>query len=311
MALTEPRLSQRKLLQIGVEAVAKGTLASTFYDLQVWDLEIKPTSEIIIRRDTGLTTGVTANSGVNDGTQTGECSFTAYMITTGSNAFVSGIAHAIQGCGTLESTATYTPESDHADQKTVSIKVYEDGKLKSMKGCCGNFTWSQDGNLVTFKFEFNGVWIAPTDAALPATCAWSTRAPHSWGNASSTFTIDTNAIRISTFEFNTGNTIAPRMHMGQPLYYFATKREPTFKCDPETALVADYDFYGKRQAGTAIAIAMVITDGTDVVTLTIAKLVITEMDNGDREGIGIEDITGTCCSATTGGGDDEYSIVVT
>jgi hypothetical protein len=310
MALTEPRLSQRKLLQIGLEAVAKGTEAATFYDMQVWDLEIKPTSENSFRRDTGLTTGVTV-TGVNDGMQTGECSFTTYMITTGSNALIEGLSAAIQGCGTSLSTATYTPESTHGDQKTVSIKAYVDGKLKKLTGGSGNFTWTVDGNIVVFKFEFSGLWAAPTDAGLPGTCSWSTRAPHSWGNASSTFTIDTNAIRISTFEFSTGNTVAPRMHMGQPLYYFASKREPTFKIDPETALVADYDFYGKRQACTPIAIAMGITNGTDVVTLTIPKLVITDIAEGDREGIFIEDVTGTCCSNTTGGGDDEYSIVVT
>ena len=71
--------------------------------------------------------------------------------------------------GWVASTGTYSPKSlvVGASVKSITIGVYENGLLKSLKGAVGTakitFVY---GMPIKADFTFIGCWVAPSDAAI-------------------------------------------------------------------------------------------------------------------------------------------------
>jgi hypothetical protein len=158
--------------------------------------------------------------------------------------------------------------------------------------------------------EFSGYWIAPTAGSLP-TVAYSTRAPISWGYSTNAFTLATESIKISKFEWDFGNNVTPRHQNGRILNYCVSDRDPTLTIDPEADLVAGYDLYGAWLAGTEVAVSLAVTDASDTHTLTIPKFQYRPPKEGERDGILIDEVTGQCNISVINTGDDEWSLAVT
>ena len=75
--------------------------------------------------------------------------------------------------------------------------------------------------------------------------------------------------------------------------------------NPESRLVATYDVFGKWLAGTEEALSIVLDDGTDVITFSAPKLQRTNVQEGDRSGLQIDDVSFACNPSS---GDDEFTI---
>ena len=308
MALSAPRLTRKRVLQVKIET-NKGELLGPDTDVLVFDLKMDPASEFIARRGSGKVLGNTS-PGVLDGTGAGVCSFKVELRGTGSSGLDAGLAILLQACGIEKTLEVYTPTSVHATQKTISMACYEDGRRKRLIGAMGNFTMSSEEGRILLDCEFKGVWQAPDDTALP-TVAYSTRAPLNWGTLANTFTLATESIKISTFSFSPGNEVVPRMDQGGIGYYMISDRDPTLTIDPESDLVAGYDLYGAWLLGSEVAVSLAITDGTDTVTLAGTKFQYREVAEGDRDGIDIDEVTGQFNIVTIDTGDDEFSLTVT
>lgn len=309
MVLSAPLLERKKVIQVKVEA-AKGTyLATTPLDVLVWDLEANTEESWVERKLSGKVMGHTS-PGVNDGTGAGSCKFKTELRGTGTGGMDLGLVPLVQACGLLQTAQVYTPTSVHASQKTISILVYEDGRLKTLSGCTGNMKMDSDDGRIVLDFEFFGVWRAPVDGALP-TVAYATRAPISWGNASNAFTLAGETIKISKFGFDLGNEVVPRWDGGRVGYYMITDRDPTLTIDPEADLVAGYDLYGAWLVGTEVVVSLAVTDGTDTCTLAIPKFQYRPPKEAERDGIMIDDVTGQCNINVITTGDDEFSLTFT
>jgi hypothetical protein len=250
--------------------------------------------------------GFTA-AGANAGLRLGKCSFKCEARTTGSSAWDTGLVIALQGCGMALSSQVLSPTSTHTSQKTITIWVFEDGLKKILYGAAGTFKISPDNGRVIFDFEFSGIWSAPTDAALP-TVAYGTRAPLCWGRGYGTFTYATVARYASTFSFDFGGEVVPRINGGAASYFFVADRSPKLTFDAEADTVANIDWHGIWLAGTQGAISIACGDGTDNITLAIPKFQISKVGDGDREGIATADIEGICCINTINTGDDEFTL---
>ena len=306
MALSAPLLTRRRLIQVKIEA-AKGTAeTATLLDLLAWDVEISPEDPFVQRRySSGFLGHLTP--GVLEYTYAGRCKFKAELRDAGSAAIHAAVAACLTACGLKNTAETYTPTSLVATMKTLTIFVFEDGRKKSIFGAMGDCTITSENGRMVAEFDFQGVWAAPVDAALP-TPTMGSAAPIPWGHASNTFTWATNAIRIGNFSMKLGNTVAPRWKDGIILYYLVTERDPTIEIDPESDLVAGYDIYGTWLAGTTAAVAMALTNGTRTFTWTIGKAQIREIKPGDRDGILIDTVTAQMVATN---GDDEFTLVVT
>ncbi|MHC4617211.1 MAG: hypothetical protein ACYTEQ_05600 [Planctomycetota bacterium] len=271
----------------------KGTKEAGTQALLVDELEIAPTAEFIGRSGPGKYLGHSEPGVI--GALSGRCSFITELRGDGSSGLEPGLAILLQACKFKKALEVYNLHSDHADDKTISIDVWEDGKKKGLAGASGNVIIGNDvGKRMLCRFEFQGIWQAPVDEAVPA-YAPSTTMPMMLKGA--TFTLDTQAIKIGSFELNTQNVLHLREDATAAsgiAYCMITDYDPILTLTPEQDLVAGYDFHAKWVAGTEVAVSLVVNDGTDQVTFAIPKYQYRALAPGDRGGIATYDLTGQC-----------------
>ena len=304
MALSAPLLTRKRVISVKLEST-KGEQIATDQAILVFDLAINPTSPFEPRKGTGLYRGDNEIGVLGEGS--GACSFTCEMRGSGSSGMEPGLAILLQACGLKKTLEVYQVHSTHSNDETITIDVWEDGVKKSLVGCSGNVTFDgETGKRMMCNFEFIGRWIAPTDDSLPAYVP-STTAPMLL--QAGVFTLATESIMIGKFSLNMGNNVVLRMDIdgaGGIAYAMITDYEPLLSIDPEADLVAGYDYHGVWLAGTEAAVSLAINDGTDKVTIALAKVQYRDIKEGDREGIQIYDITGQCNHSS---GDD--SVIIT
>jgi hypothetical protein len=276
-------LERLRLIKVILES-SKGTYVTPTQDLLVFDLDCNPATEHEDRLGAGKFLGWN-NVGVH-GSEIGRCKFRAELRGNGTTGVEAGLAILLQGCGAKLTTATYTlPTSSITNQKTISIAVYEDGKLKSMAGCMGTVSIeaSIPGKAVYLSFEFAGLWRTVADAALP-TFTPSTAKPMKMSG----FTTGGTARPISRFGLDFGGQNVPLPNpnsTGQISSYGITQMLPKMTVDPDQALVAGWDIDGVRQAKTTFAAVATFTDAVTTITFTFAACQITTVEDAGRDGI--------------------------
>lgn len=283
-------LWQKRIIKVKAESV-KGTQVEADQAIQTENLLINPTSEAIERAATGLYVGHAAPSVI--GAYSGICTFATEMRSNGSTGLEAGLAILLQGSGFSKSTETYSMHSTPANQTCLSVDAWEDGKKKRLYGCMGRVVFEGNvGERFMCNFEYEGVWSAPTDEAMPA-FAPSTATPMILQGG--TFTIGATATKISSLRLDMQNQVVARRDAnatGGIAYYLITNCKPILGIDPEGQLVATTDIYGARLAGTEAAVSLVLTDGTVNVTFTIPKFQYTDVQEVDLDGVLHYDVTG-------------------
>lgn len=211
-------------------------------------------------------------------------------------------------CGMTVSSNVWSFTSSTASYKTATIGIYEDGRFKTMKGCMG--TWSLEGKAgepLMVKFEFTGVWIGPTDAALPALPAFAVIPPRF---ASATLTVGSYQPKVSKFSLEAGNTVALIEDVSSVAAYsraIVVDRNCKGKMDPLAELIATYDAYGLWIAGTTAALSVVVGSVTDnTITIAAPYLQKENIQEGNRNDMTTDDWDFIC--ASTSAGDLELSI---
>lgn len=305
-------LTRKRVIKVALEDPKGGKVAGTSA-LLAFDLEINPTAPYEERKGTGLYRGH-ENIGIH-GERSGSCKFSVELRGTGSQGMDAGLAVLLQACGLAKTLEVYQVHSIHskavgAEDKTISIDVWEDGVKKGLAGASGNVTFEgENGGRMMCNFEFSGIWQAPVAEALPANVPGSTAPMMMQGG---TFTLATKSIKISKFSLNIGSNPVPRYDVdaaGGIAYYMITDYDPVLSIDPEADLIAGYDYHGVWLAGTEAAVSLALGDGTDIITFTIPKVQYREIAEGDRDGIQIYDITGQCNPSAAG--NDAVAIAVT
>jgi hypothetical protein len=303
MALSAPLLWKKRVIKVKLEA-NMGTKVSTDQAILVSNLKINPTAPFIERGGTGLYRGHDVKGVI--GAQSGKCTFSVEMRGTGSGGCELGLAILLQACGLIKSSEAYTVHSVHSSDKTISIDVWEDGKLKGLAGASGTFTFHfLAGQRVVLDFDFDGIWQAPTADALPT---WTPSTVLPFMGKSGTFTLDSNAIKISKFDLDIGSKVVPREDVcavSGIAYYMVADILPMASFDPEADLVAGYDYHGIWLASTEKVIAVVAKNSTDKCTIAIPKFQTRELPEGERNGIMIHEISGQCDHSS---GNDAVSL---
>lgn len=313
MALNSGLLTRLRAMQIKVEAT-KGTAESaSLLEELVFDPVMRPTASFITRAGSGKKLGQT-NPGVVSGMEGGECTFTMELRSTGSAAFTPGLTAALTGCGLLNTSETFTPESDLGTQKTVTIMLFEDQRKKTLVGAMGNVEIFNDGDdrRILCEFTFIGRWAGQIDEVLP-TIDHAATAPMKFGSTQGSFSMAGDAVFISQFRFATNNELFLRpdaASAGGIKHAMIGQRDPTLVIDPESQLVTDNALYATWLAGSEVVASLVVADGTDDVTFAIPQFQYRELTTGDRDGLLIEDVTGQMNTNAIDVGDDSFSIAI-
>ena len=305
MVLSAPLLTRLKTIKVALETV-KGTKVAGTQAILVFDPEINPTAPFEQRKGSGNYRG-NEQVGVH-GERSGVCKFSVEMRGNGLGDLEAGLKILVQAAGLKDSTGTYTVHSDHTNDKTISIDVWQDGVKKGLAGASGKVTFEGEvGKRLMCNFEFFGVWQTPIDEAMPVH-APSTAVPVRIQGG--TFTIDAETIKIGKYSLDMGNEVIARMDAnaaGGIAYYMITDQDPVLSLDPEADKVAGYDYFGKWLAGTEAAISLALSDGTNTFTISTPKVQYKEITEGDRDGIQIYEVAGQCNHSA---GDDAVQITV-
>lgn len=111
-------------------------------------------------------------------------------------------------------SVVYSPVSSGAT--TASVYVYQAGTLHKILGCFGDQSaeLAEDGTPI-WVFDFLGIYVEPTDVALPAFAAPTTPDPVLCNSENTTaVSIRGFAAEVRTFSFRTGNAIERMALMG-------------------------------------------------------------------------------------------------
>jgi hypothetical protein len=213
----------------------------------------------------------------------------------------------LQGCGFTANTAglVATPTSSIGSMSTLSFKLWEDGREKTMIGAMGNMTFKgTNGKKLMGSGEFSGVWVGTTAEAMPALAPITTIG---YRLASVTLTFGGAALPlVSDITINLGAEAEERETVlnAQAIFsYLVTDRNPTIQIDPEARLVADHDSLGGFKAGTTGAVVATFVDPAgNSLTFNAARTQRVEISDGERGGKLTDPITLECHNSS--GNDD-------
>lgn len=300
---TRPILSKTKVVKIKIETTI-GEYIATDQAVYFEDATMVQTATFIERPGTGVYRGHNYPGVI--GELSGQFTGKTEMKGTGSGGCELGLAMLLQVCGLKQTAEVYQIHSDHTNDVTITIEMWESGRKKTLTGVSGTVKITgESGGRIICDFTLDGTWIAPTDETIPAFVP-STAKP--FMNKGGTFTIATNAIKIATFTLDTGGVVIPRRDIAAAsgiAYHMNSDLQPMFSCDPEAHIVASYDFHGVWLAGTEAAISLVLTNGIDKCTITLPKVQAREVPESDRDGILIHDFNGQCNHDS---GDDSVAL---
>lgn len=244
------------------------------------------------------------------GGRTGKITFYVEICGGGSTQEPAWATTFLPACGWIATTHVYSPTSVTSNYKTLTMGVYDDGKLKTLKGCMG--TWElecENGKPAKMKFEFTGVFVTPTDVAQIAP-TYPTTLPPRW--ASSTFTIGAFTPKCSKLNIQSNNSIyvlPDETDASAFSFAIITDRFVKGTVDPEASLVATKDLWADVLAETEAAMSVSFgSAGNNTVTAAASKLQFTDVDDdGDREGILVETAPFQC-NKSAAAGDDEFTL---
>lgn len=243
------------------------------------------------------------------GPRIGRCTF-SHQLRHGD-----GYLTLLTGCGYVTGTP-YVPTSVLSDQSCLSIRNWQaqdggtnEATLKGIVGAMGTgtLTWDFDG-LLTADWDFMGVWQAVTDGTEPALSPVTTVTNFTHA---STFTLGASSAipKAKRITINLNNTVSMRPDKttaNRVLHAWLSRGAPTVEIEFESQLVADWDAYGHHLAGTATALNLVITDGSNTLTITAPKMQPIQLRDSQNGPARMRTATYQCCASS---GDDELTFV--
>ncbi|MEM1224610.1 MAG: hypothetical protein AAGJ40_02875 [Planctomycetota bacterium] len=306
-----PLLKRRRVFAAKIESTVgtAETLAAADGAFNVYDLMIQPTIEVENRPAQGSFNQLPGVPGARLGTAT----FRTDVGYSGSG--VPSWSALLPACGWVNSSGTFSPKSRVPGVdgvSTVTIGGYVDGLYKQIYGAMGNWrAICPNGRLASIEWTFQGLWSAPTDTSLIAP-TYPTEQALRYAAATSTF--DSESLCVETITFDAGNTIK-MIECGDSLtgYKHAciTDRLPMVTANPEATLVADNNRYGKWLSSTEGVLSVSLPGpSTSTVEFRAPKAQVRNIQEGDREGLVVDDVEWSCNQNGTTA-DEELQVIFT
>jgi hypothetical protein len=244
-----------------------------------------------------------------------EITFQTELYGSGSVALPPRIGALIKAAAYAETinsgtSVVYAPASSSLSSVTIWVEL--DGVLHKMNGCVGTFKINAEaGKQAVMDWTFNGVYNAPTDASL-GTPTFESTVNSVPLVKSAGLTLNSVALVVNAFTLDTGNTIAQRPSVNAAYAikgFHITDRKPVATIDPESELIATYD-YRTDVLTTPRNLHLNVGSTTgNKCLINIPKFNTTNIEYADRDMTLIETITGQCSDG--GSGDDEVTFTFT
>lgn len=240
----------------------------------------------------------------------GTCTFTTELLGGSSDPKWATVF--LPACGYVGTTGVYAPVTGapggSGGVKTITIGLYEDGRLKQMRGCMGNAVFKfTAGKKVMIEFTFRGIWDEPVDASI-LTPTYPTTAPLRF--VSSSLAIGSWSPKASEVTIDLGNNVVLREDSADASGYVSavvTDMNPTGTIDPEAELITDNDTYGDWLSRAEAALAIALGATNNGVDFDAPKLQFSKVDDGDRNLLQTDPITFQL-NRSASAGDDHLTI---
>lgn len=227
-----------------------------------------------------LSSGVSAHAFISD-------------YTSGKVATVSDTLGGSPDAGTnyqIPVNVLYKPASETIP--SLSFEVYMDGQLYKLAGARGTMKFAlTSGGIGKMSFDFKGMFISKTDAALPTPTYDSSRPPL---YKVSTVLMNRLVAAINSFNFDMGNTLTQPDNPNAQEGYDPTEitaRKMTGSMDPKETLVATRNIMADFRAGTKrILHSRYGTSTGNKIAITIPQALYKGQSPGEREGMMTVDV---------------------
>lgn len=220
----------------------------------------------------------------------------------------------LRACGLGETivattSVTYAPVSTGFE--SVTLYIYEDGKLYKVTGCVGNVTFAGEaGSAGKLSFTFTGHKAGISDTALAAPALDATEAPVI---KSAGFSVDSYSAVIAALNFDLGNQVSTPADISASDGFGKVQivdRDINGSINPEDVLLATRDFISDWESGKEMALSTGVIGTTAGNRFKISMPAVSYRDAslGDRDGIRTMELP---FGAHEVSGDDAISIVFT
>ena len=308
-----PLITDLEVIEVNLETT-KGTVdTDTLVDVLAEDVVINPTGDAVDRKGTGLYRGKNEPSVIAG--RPGECTFAVELRGNGLQGLDIGLAVLFPACGLEKTVEVYQVHSDVDNDETVTIRVYQNGLLKTLYGAAGNVVIEPEevAGRILCRFTFTGLYLEEANVALP-TYAPSAVAPMLLDGV--TFTVATVVKVMSSFSLDLQNNVVARPDAAVAKTgirnFMITSNNPMLSAIVEEQLLsadARSDVHADYLAGSEFAVVLAFTDGTDTITFAIPRWQYETLNQGELDGIRTRELSGTCRHSASG--NDSVAITVT
>ena len=292
-----PLLKRIRTLAAKVEATPGTAEALTNAEgvFNAYDVMLQPSIAMTDREGSGSFNHLTA---ISEG-QTATVTFRTDLAWDGTATEPTIFSVLMPACGWTETTNVWKPRSEApgTNVKTVTLGVYVDGLLKTIKGAVGSWVMTlPTGRMITIEWTFTGVYVEPTSTAIIAP-TYPTDAPLRFASAAAC-TFNSVAMKVEQITIDAGNEVVmledPTQASGF-IHGIITNRRPTINANPESVLTATQNRHNIWTTSTAYAIQITL-DGPSTSTLgiTAPKAQILNIQEADRNRVVVDDIEFLC-----------------
>lgn len=292
-----PLLKKIRTLAAKIEATpgTAESLTASEGVFNAYDIMLQPSIAMTDREGSGSFNYLTA---ITEG-QTATVTFRTDIPWDGTATEPTIFSVLMPACGWTETTNVWKPRSEApgTNVKTLTLGVYVDGLLKTIKGAVGTWVMTlPTGRMVTIEWTFTGVYVEPTSTAIIAP-TYPTTNPLKFTSAAAC-TFNSVAMPVEQITITAGNEVImledPTQASGF-IHGIIVDRRPTIQANPESVLVATQNRHNIWTTYTPYAIQITL-DGPSTSTLgiTAPKAQILNIQEADRNRVVVDDIEFLC-----------------
>lgn len=303
---------RRKVLAFAAETTPGEAVATSVYNVPILDISLKRDGDFVEQRhpmahmDSGYMTVIRP--------RLASLSFTLEVFVNADNTFSTMMATLLSFCGYEAKGTGGSPmgngfgvrQSPYATGAgTGTFHVYEDGVRKGIRGAMGTFKLrTEAGKRWFFDFNMQGVWIDPSDVAMPS---YDPTAPDSvtdfqrlLSKQSTISFSDLSAFdavatpQLASFKWDAGVTVEPVAAMDDEAgvsHVRVVGHDQRIEFDPESRLVANFDADWFLREGGLIEMSVFLYDNASYATfLNLGSVQIESLKSSDRNNVMIESI---------------------
>ena len=278
----------------------------------VRDLTITPQSSDVVSRDVvrpflGAFQQLLANTNV-------EVTFSVELAGSGVVGTAPRYGDALKACGFSETVSsgasvTYAPVS--TSFSSVTIHYNTDGVRHKVVGARGSFVINGTvGEIPTIDFTFQGIYIPPTDTALPTVTYGDQATPLIFKQGNTTgFQLLSHSAALQSISMDIGNELVYRELVGGTQETLLTNRNITGSVSIEAIALSTKDYFAAALAETTGNLTFLHgTTAGNKVTVSSTKADIGDVAYGEQDGIQMLEIPYTLVPTSQ---NDEVTITYT